>query len=82
MDAYCHGERFLVHFDLPGVDPSNIDLTVEENVLTVRAERNWQPGQGDEVVVSERPQGASRASSFWVRASTRNGSRPTTTTAC
>jgi HSP20 family protein len=57
MDAYRHGERFLVHFDLPGVEPSSIDLTVEENVLTVSAERNWQPGEGDEVVVSERPQG-------------------------
>jgi HSP20 family protein len=58
MDAYRRGERFLVHFDLPGVDPSSIDLTVEQNVLTVRAERNWLPGEGDEVVVSERPQGS------------------------
>ena len=54
MDAYRHGESFVVHFDLPGVDPASIDLTVEKNVLTVSAERRWQPTEGDEVVVAER----------------------------
>ena len=58
MDAYRHGDSFVVHFDLPGVDPSTIDLTVEKNVLTVSAERRWQPTEGDEIVVSERPQGS------------------------
>jgi HSP20 family protein len=58
MDAYRRGDQFVVHFDLPGVDPSSIDLTVEKNVLTVSAERSWQKGEGDEIVVSERPQGA------------------------
>ncbi len=57
MDAYRHGDQFVVHFDLPGMDPSSIDLTVEKNVLTVSAERNWQPGEGSQVVASERPQG-------------------------
>ena len=57
LDAYRHGDRVLVHFDLPGVDPSSIDLTVEQNVLTARAERTWQPAEGDDVIVSERPQG-------------------------
>jgi HSP20 family protein len=57
IDAYRHGDRVLVVFDLPGVDPSSIDLTVEQNVLTARAERTWQPAEGDEVIVSERPQG-------------------------
>jgi HSP20 family protein len=57
MDAYRHGEQFVVHFDLPGVDPNSIDLTVEKNVLTVSAERNWQAGEGYQVVASERPQG-------------------------
>ena len=57
MDAYRSGDRFIVRFDLPGVDPASIDVTAEKNVLTVRAERAWQPGDGDEVLVSERPQG-------------------------
>ena len=57
MDAYRRGEQFVVELDLPGVDPATIDLTVEQNVLTVRAERSFEPRQGDEVVVAERPHG-------------------------
>src|SRR5262245_25399979 len=57
MDAYREGDQFVVRFDLPGVDPGSIDLTVERNVLTVRAERKWSPAEGQDVVVAERPQG-------------------------
>ena len=58
MDAYRQGDTFFIHFDLPGVDPSTIDLTVEKNVLTVRAERQFDwGGNGAEVLVAERPQG-------------------------
>jgi HSP20 family protein len=48
----------VVHFDLPGIDPSTIDLTVEKNVLSVRAQRSWQRAEGQEVIVAERPQGS------------------------
>ncbi|HVM04458.1 MAG TPA: Hsp20/alpha crystallin family protein [Acidimicrobiales bacterium] len=58
IDAYRRGDRFLVHFDLPGVDPQSVELTVEKNVLQVRAERTWRRQEDDEVVVSERPQGS------------------------
>jgi len=57
MDAYRRGDHFVVHFDLPGVDPSSIDLTVDDNVLTVRAERRFEQQHDDEVLVAERPQG-------------------------
>lgn len=57
MDAYRRGEQFVVEFDLPGVDPGSIDLTVEQNVLTVRAERSRSLGDNDEMVVNERPEG-------------------------
>lgn len=57
MDAYRRNGDFVVHFDLPGVDPSTIDLTVEKNVLTVTAERHFARAEGDEITVSERPQG-------------------------
>ncbi|MGI8809318.1 MAG: Hsp20/alpha crystallin family protein [Acidimicrobiales bacterium] len=58
MDAYRKGSEFLVHFDVPGIDPDSIELTVEKNVLTVSAERTRQWGDDDEeVVVSERPVG-------------------------
>ena len=57
IDAYRRGDHFYVHFDLPGVDPQSVDLEVERNVLTVKAERSWEPREGDEVVVAERPRG-------------------------
>ena len=58
MDAYRHEDRFIVHLDVPGVDPSSIELTVEKNVLSVSAQRRWEPAEGDQVLVSERPQGS------------------------
>jgi HSP20 family protein len=58
MDAYRHGEDFVVKLDLPGIDPSSVEVSVEQNVLTVKAERNWIPAEGDEVLVAERPQGS------------------------
>jgi HSP20 family protein len=57
MDAYRHGEQFVVHFDLPGVDPSSVDLNVEQNVLTVKAERIPAYGEDVELQVAERPRG-------------------------
>jgi HSP20 family protein len=39
MDAYRQGDNFYIHLDLPGIDADSISLTVEQNVLTVRAER-------------------------------------------
>ena len=57
MDAYRKGDEFYVHFDLPGVDAESIDLTVEQNVLTVRAERRPTGPDGADMVASERPAG-------------------------
>ena len=58
IDAYRQGERFVVELDLPGVDPASIDLTVEKNVLTVRAERQVAQADGQEWLVNERPHGS------------------------
>lgn len=57
MDAYRQGDQFIVQFDLPGVDPASIDVGVERNVLTVKAERKPTTGEGAEVQVCERPTG-------------------------
>lgn len=57
MDAYREGDRFVVHFDLPGVSPESIDIDVERNVLTVRAERGRVVDENVETLVSERPTG-------------------------
>ncbi|HUC13012.1 MAG TPA: Hsp20/alpha crystallin family protein [Acidimicrobiales bacterium] len=57
MDAWRQGHDFVVEFDLPGIDPASIDLDVERNVLTVRAERKPSTGPDVELVASERPRG-------------------------
>jgi HSP20 family protein len=58
MDAYRAGDEFVVCFDLPGVAPDAIELDIERNVLTVKAERRPLSGGNDvEMQVSERPLG-------------------------
>ena len=56
MDAWRDGDSFHVEFDLPGVNPDSIDLDVERNVVTVKAER--PPRANDaELIAAERPRG-------------------------
>jgi HSP20 family protein len=58
MDAYRVGDEFVVAFDLPGVSPDAIELDVERNVLTVKAERRpTVEGDNVEMEVAERPLG-------------------------
>jgi len=57
MDAYRHGDTVVVHFDLPGVNPDSIDLEYERQALSVSAERNWRPVDGDQVMATERIHG-------------------------
>ncbi len=54
MEAYREDDTFVVHLDLPGVSADSIDLTVEQNVLTVHAERKPPVDDGAERVVNER----------------------------
>jgi HSP20 family protein len=58
MDAYRDGDQFVVCFDLPGVAADAIELDVERNVLTVKAERRpAATGEQVEMQVAERPLG-------------------------
>lgn len=58
MDAYRSGDEFVVMFDLPGVTADGIDIDVERNVLTVKAERRpTVHDDGIEMQVAERPLG-------------------------
>ena len=57
MDAWREGDRFVIEFDLPGVAKESIDLDVERNVLTVRAERFGSNGDW-ELLAGERPRGS------------------------
>ena len=56
LDAWREGDAFVLEFDLPGVQPETLDIDVERNVLTIRAERparngDWEP------LAAERPTG-------------------------
>jgi len=56
MDAWRDQDKFVVEFDLPGIDVNSIDIDVERNVLTVRADRPAREGI-EELVAAERPRG-------------------------
>jgi HSP20 family protein len=60
MDAFRRGSDVWVHIDLPGVKAEGLDITVERNVLTIAAERNWQPQEGDQAYFGERYRGSFR----------------------
>ncbi|MBV1781006.1 Hsp20 family protein [Paeniglutamicibacter sp. ABSL32-1] len=56
MDAWREGDKFRIEFDLPGVSPDSIDLDVENNVVTIKAERDAL-GDEVEILAAERPRG-------------------------
>ncbi len=58
MDAVRSADAVEIRFDLPGVEPDRIELTVENNELTISAERGWQTGDEDTILAAERPQGS------------------------
>ncbi len=56
MDAWREGEKFVVEFDLPGIDADSLDIDIERNVVTVRAQRPAvDPNR--EMLATERPRG-------------------------
>jgi len=56
LDAWRDDDTLNIEFDLPGVDPDSIDLDVERNVVTVRAERPHRASDA-ELIAAERPRG-------------------------
>src|SRR4029079_14027799 len=60
MDAFRRGRDVWVHSDLPGVKAESLDITVERNVLTVAAARNWQREETDQPYFGERYRGSFR----------------------
>ena len=57
MEAYRRGDQFVVHLDVPGVRPDDVELTVERNVVAIRAERRSPRQEDDDLLIDERPQG-------------------------
>lgn len=60
MDAFEHDGLYVLRFDLPGVDPEQVDLTVEGNVLTVTVERPVEETEEVTWLLRERPSGTHR----------------------
>lgn len=60
MDCLRTGEAFVCRFDLPGIDPDSLDVSAENNTLTVKAERRRRDPEGSTYLVSERPSGSYR----------------------
>ena len=58
MDVWKDDAGYHVELDLPGVDPSSVDVTTERNVITVRAERSTRAAGSREVLIAERPHGS------------------------
>ncbi len=57
LDAWREGDEFVVELDLPGIDPGKLDIDVERNVLTIRAERLSHIPDAADAVAAERPWG-------------------------
>jgi HSP20 family protein len=58
MDVWQAEDGFHVALDLPGVDPSSVEITIEQSTLIIRSERSPEYGEGQNVLVAERPQGS------------------------
>ena len=54
MDAWREGDSFVIEFDLPGAAKDTIDLDIERNVLTVRAERIARNGDWERLATERR----------------------------
>jgi HSP20 family protein len=57
MDCLRTGDKFMVRFDLPGIDTDSLDVSAENQTLTVRAERTRHDPDDSTYLVSERPSG-------------------------
>src|SRR3978361_1326724 len=64
MEAFRRGDQFIVALDVPGMQPSDIDVTVERNVIEITARRRPRRQEGDELIIDERPQGEFRRQLF------------------
>ncbi|MGN6606985.1 MAG: Hsp20/alpha crystallin family protein [Jatrophihabitans sp.] len=54
MDLYRSGDHYVLHADLPGVDPGSVHVEAENGTLTIRAERSERTEDGVQWIASER----------------------------
>lgn len=82
MDVYRDADNYVLNADLPGIDPQSVDVDVDGQLLSIRAERTTPAKDGVRWIARERSAGATCAGSPSARASTPPTSRRATTTAC
>ncbi|WP_424449118.1 Hsp20/alpha crystallin family protein [Microbacterium arborescens] len=54
MDLYRDGDHYVMTADLPGIDPGSVDIDVDGQLLTIRAERTLASGDGVKWITRER----------------------------
>jgi HSP20 family protein len=63
-EAFRRGDQFFVLLDVPGVDPNDVNVTVERNVVNIQADFTSPRQEGDEPIIDERPHGRSSRQFF------------------
>ncbi|MBW1638641.1 MULTISPECIES: Hsp20/alpha crystallin family protein [Microbacterium] len=58
VDLARDGDRYILHADLPGVDPGSIDIDLDGSLLTIRAQRTADSGEGVRWLNRERTAGS------------------------
>jgi HSP20 family protein len=57
VDLYRDADRYVLNADLPGVDPGSVDVDVDGQLLTIRAQRTAGSAEGAKWLTQERPAG-------------------------
>ena len=58
MDLYCDGDRYVLSADMPGIDLGSVDIDVDGQLLTIRAERTLAKATGVKWIARERQAGS------------------------
>jgi HSP20 family protein len=58
VDLYRDADRYVLNADLPGVDPGSVDIDVDGQLLTIRAQRTAGTAEGAKWLAQERPAGS------------------------
>lgn len=58
MDLYREGDHYILNADLPGIDPGSVDIDVDGQLLSIRAQRTLKEGEGSKWLLKEREGGS------------------------
>ena len=58
MDLHRDGDHYVLSADLPGIDPGSVDIDVDGQLLTIRAERTPRSAEGVKWITRERATGS------------------------